>query len=151
MEAVFGRHQGEIRSVSGIYGSADEGDNEFAAIRGDGEGFAREEGRRRYRQAAHPINKNFLALAGPRMGASSQGRGGFNSTGGVVGARADSLSPNAPRKYREKIPRSDILFQFGCTFVGNFMRELARHNVIALCEIALALGVSNLELFKPER
>jgi hypothetical protein len=46
METVFGRHQAEIRSVSGIYGSAYEGDNEFAAIRGDVEAFAREEGRR---------------------------------------------------------------------------------------------------------
>jgi methylmalonyl-CoA mutase len=46
MEAVFGRHRAEIRSVSGIYGSAYEGDNEFAAIRGEVEAFAREEGRR---------------------------------------------------------------------------------------------------------
>ncbi|HEX3664973.1 MAG TPA: hypothetical protein VHU23_07060 [Rhizomicrobium sp.] len=46
MEAVFGRHQAEIRSVSGIYGSAYEGNNEFAAIRGDVEAFAHEEGRR---------------------------------------------------------------------------------------------------------
>src|SRR5580692_6541539 len=46
MESVFGRHQAEIRSVSGVYGSAWEGDNEFAAIRGDVEAFAREEGRR---------------------------------------------------------------------------------------------------------
>ncbi|HEX4159224.1 MAG TPA: hypothetical protein VHY79_12165 [Rhizomicrobium sp.] len=46
IESVFGRHQAEIRSVSGVYGSAYEGDNEFAAIRGDVEAFAREEGRR---------------------------------------------------------------------------------------------------------
>jgi hypothetical protein len=46
METVFGRHQAEIRSVSGIYGSAYESDNEFAAIRGEVEAFAREEGRR---------------------------------------------------------------------------------------------------------
>jgi methylmalonyl-CoA mutase len=46
MESVFGRYRAEIRSVSGIYGSAYEGDNEFAAIRGDVEAFAREEGRR---------------------------------------------------------------------------------------------------------
>jgi hypothetical protein len=46
MESVFGRHQAEIRSVSGIYGSAYEGDNEFAAIRGEVEAFARKEGRR---------------------------------------------------------------------------------------------------------
>ena len=46
METVFGRYRAEIRSVSGIYGSAYEGDNEFAAIRGEVEGFAKEEGRR---------------------------------------------------------------------------------------------------------
>jgi methylmalonyl-CoA mutase len=46
METVFGRYRAEIRSVSGVYGGAFEGDNEFAAIRGDIETFAREEGRR---------------------------------------------------------------------------------------------------------
>jgi methylmalonyl-CoA mutase len=46
MEKVFGRHRAEIRSISGVYGGAYEGDNEFAAIRGDVEAFAREEGRR---------------------------------------------------------------------------------------------------------
>jgi methylmalonyl-CoA mutase len=46
MESVFGRHRAEIRAVSGVYGSAFEGDNEFAAIRGEVEAFAREEGRR---------------------------------------------------------------------------------------------------------
>ena len=46
MESVFGRYRAEIRSVSGVYGSAYEGDNEFAAIRGEVETFAREEGRR---------------------------------------------------------------------------------------------------------
>ncbi|HEX9159179.1 MAG TPA: methylmalonyl-CoA mutase [Rhizomicrobium sp.] len=46
MESVFGRYRAETRSVSGVYGAAYEGDNEFAAIRGDVEAFAREEGRR---------------------------------------------------------------------------------------------------------
>jgi methylmalonyl-CoA mutase len=46
MEKVFGRYRAEIRSISGVYGGAYEGDNEFAAIRGDVEAFAREEGRR---------------------------------------------------------------------------------------------------------
>ena len=46
MEKVFGRHRAEIRSISGVYGGAYEGDNEFAAIRGDVEAFAKEEGRR---------------------------------------------------------------------------------------------------------
>ena len=46
MEKVFGRHRAEIRSISGVYGGAYEGDNAFAAIRGDVETFAKEEGRR---------------------------------------------------------------------------------------------------------
>ncbi len=46
MEKVFGRHRAEIRSISGVYGGQYEGDNAFAAIRGDVETFAREEGRR---------------------------------------------------------------------------------------------------------
>jgi methylmalonyl-CoA mutase len=46
MEKVFGRHRAEIRSISGVYGGAYEGDNEFAAIRDDVETFARDEGRR---------------------------------------------------------------------------------------------------------
>ncbi|MGH6888606.1 MAG: methylmalonyl-CoA mutase [Rhizomicrobium sp.] len=46
LEMVFGRYRAEIRSVSGIYGGAWAGDNVFAAIRGDVETFAREEGRR---------------------------------------------------------------------------------------------------------
>jgi methylmalonyl-CoA mutase len=46
MENKFGRFRAEIRSIAGVYGSAYEGDNAFAAIRGDVEAFAREEGRR---------------------------------------------------------------------------------------------------------
>ncbi len=46
MEKVFGRHSAQIRSISGVYGGAYEGDNEFAAIRGEIEAFARDEGRR---------------------------------------------------------------------------------------------------------
>ena len=46
MENVFGRHRAEIRAISGVYGGAYEGDNEFAAIRGEVEQFAKEEGRR---------------------------------------------------------------------------------------------------------
>jgi methylmalonyl-CoA mutase len=46
MEAVFGRYRAQIRSVSGVYGSAYEGDNEFQALRGEVEAFARAEGRR---------------------------------------------------------------------------------------------------------
>jgi methylmalonyl-CoA mutase len=46
MEKVFGRHRAEIRSITGVYGHAYEGDNEFAAIHGDVDAFAKEEGRR---------------------------------------------------------------------------------------------------------
>jgi methylmalonyl-CoA mutase len=46
MEKVFGRHRAEIRSISGVYGGAYEGDNEFAAIIGEVEQFAKDEGRR---------------------------------------------------------------------------------------------------------
>jgi len=46
MEKVFGRHRAEIRSISGVYGGAYDGDNAFAAIRADVESFAKEEGRR---------------------------------------------------------------------------------------------------------
>jgi methylmalonyl-CoA mutase len=46
MESVFGRHRAEIRSIAGVYGAAYEGDNEFGAIRGEIEAFAKEEGRR---------------------------------------------------------------------------------------------------------
>jgi methylmalonyl-CoA mutase len=46
MEKVFGRHSAQIRSISGVYGAAYEGDNAFAAIRDDVELFAKEEGRR---------------------------------------------------------------------------------------------------------
>ena len=46
MEKVFGRHQAEVRSISGVYGAAYEGDEGFARIRKEIELFAREEGRR---------------------------------------------------------------------------------------------------------
>ena len=46
MEEVFGRHRAEIRSISGVYGAAYEGDEGFAAIQRDIEAFAAAEGRR---------------------------------------------------------------------------------------------------------
>ncbi len=46
MEEVFGRHQAEIRSISGVYGAAYEGNEEFAAIRKAVDDFADEQGRR---------------------------------------------------------------------------------------------------------
>ncbi|MEO0682139.1 MAG: methylmalonyl-CoA mutase [Pseudomonadota bacterium] len=46
MEAEFGRHRAEVRTLSGVYGAAYEGDEGFAAIQADVEAFAEEEGRR---------------------------------------------------------------------------------------------------------
>jgi methylmalonyl-CoA mutase len=46
MEAVFGRHRAEIRSISGVYAAAYEGDEAFAQIRERVEAFAAAEGRR---------------------------------------------------------------------------------------------------------
>ncbi len=46
MEKAFGRHKAEIRTLSGVYGAAYEGDADFAAIQQEVEDFAREEGRR---------------------------------------------------------------------------------------------------------
>ncbi|MEO6318732.1 MAG: methylmalonyl-CoA mutase [Acidimicrobiales bacterium] len=46
METVFGRHKAEIRSITGVYGSAFEGDDDFRAIVADVAAFAGVEGRR---------------------------------------------------------------------------------------------------------
>jgi methylmalonyl-CoA mutase len=46
MEKVFGRHRAEVKTLSGVYGAAYEGDEGFAAIQKDVEKFAEEEGRR---------------------------------------------------------------------------------------------------------
>ncbi|HEV7370359.1 methylmalonyl-CoA mutase [Arenibaculum sp.] len=46
LEAVFGRHKAVIRSVSGVYGAAYQGDDDFRRIQGEVEAFAEEEGRR---------------------------------------------------------------------------------------------------------
>ena len=46
MEAVFGRHRAEVRSISGVYGAAYQGDEGFTAIQSDIEAFAEAEGRR---------------------------------------------------------------------------------------------------------
>ena len=46
MEAVFGRHKAEIRSISGVYGAAYEGDEDFDEVRRAVSEFAEEEGRR---------------------------------------------------------------------------------------------------------
>ncbi|SIS56835.1 methylmalonyl-CoA mutase [Phaeovulum vinaykumarii] len=46
MEKVFGRHRAEVRTLSGVYGAAYEGDEGFAKIQQDVEDFAVREGRR---------------------------------------------------------------------------------------------------------
>lgn len=46
METEFGRHKAEIKSVSGVYGSAYDGDADFAALTKDIEAFQTSEGRR---------------------------------------------------------------------------------------------------------
>jgi methylmalonyl-CoA mutase len=46
LEKVFTRHRATIRSVTGIYGSAYDGDSGFAKIKAEIAEFAREEGRR---------------------------------------------------------------------------------------------------------
>ena len=46
LEKVYGRHRAVTRSVSGVYGSAYEGDEGFEMIKQDVEAFAEEEGRR---------------------------------------------------------------------------------------------------------
>ncbi len=46
MEAAFGRHRAEVRTLAGVYGAAYEGDEGFAAIQREVEDFADSEGRR---------------------------------------------------------------------------------------------------------
>jgi len=46
LEKVWGRHRAEVRSVSGVYGSVYEGDEEFDSVRREVEAFSAEEGRR---------------------------------------------------------------------------------------------------------
>ncbi len=46
MEKVFGRHQATVRSISGVYGAAYEGDEDYAAVVEDVETFATDHGRR---------------------------------------------------------------------------------------------------------
>jgi methylmalonyl-CoA mutase len=46
MEKVFGRHRAEIRSISGVYGKAYEGDADFAFVQREVERFEADAGRR---------------------------------------------------------------------------------------------------------
>ncbi len=74
LEAVYGRHAAEIRSVSGVYGKAYEGDEGFAAIKADVEAFAAEEGRRprmlvvKMGQDGHDRGAKVIATAFADMG-----------------------------------------------------------------------------------
>jgi methylmalonyl-CoA mutase len=46
LEQVYSRYRAEIRSVSGVYGGAYQGDDEFDAVRREVEAFAQQDGRR---------------------------------------------------------------------------------------------------------
>ncbi|WP_085910092.1 methylmalonyl-CoA mutase [Kiloniella majae] len=46
LEKVYGRHRAVNRSISGVYGSAYDGDDDFARIQGEVDAFAEQEGRR---------------------------------------------------------------------------------------------------------
>ena len=46
MEKTFGRHRAEVKTLSGVYGAAYDGDADFAAIQADVEDFAKQQGRR---------------------------------------------------------------------------------------------------------
>ncbi len=74
MEKVFGRHSAEIRSITGVYGSVYEGDEDFAEIREEVEKFAAEEGRRprlmvaKLGQDGHDRGAKVIATAFADMG-----------------------------------------------------------------------------------
>jgi methylmalonyl-CoA mutase len=74
MEDVFGRHRADIRSISGVYASAYEGDDVFAAIRADVARFAAEEGRQprilvaKMGQDGHDRGAKVIATAFADMG-----------------------------------------------------------------------------------
>ncbi|MEO1328857.1 MAG: methylmalonyl-CoA mutase [Pseudomonadota bacterium] len=74
MEKVYGRHAAEIRSVSGVYGKAYEGDEGFEAIQADVTAFAKEEGRRprmlvvKMGQDGHDRGAKVIATAFADMG-----------------------------------------------------------------------------------
>ncbi len=46
LESVFTRHRAEVRTISGVYGGAHEGDEAFEAVQAKVEAFAKAEGRR---------------------------------------------------------------------------------------------------------
>src|SRR3546814_2050846 len=71
MEAVFGRHKAEIRSISGVYGAAYEGDAGFDEVRRSVEAFESEQGRR------------------PRILVAKMGQDGHDRGAKVVGTRSE--------------------------------------------------------------
>ena len=81
MEEVFGRHRAEIRSISGVYGAAYEGDEGFAAVQQDIAAFAAAEGRR------------------PRMLVAKMGQDGHDR-----GAKVDRHRVRRPRLRRRRRP-----------------------------------------------
>jgi methylmalonyl-CoA mutase len=66
MEAVFGRHKAEVRSIHGVYGAAYEDDERYAALLARVEDFASTEGRR------------------PRMLVAKMGQDGHDRGGKVI-------------------------------------------------------------------
>src|ERR687898_225733 len=46
MESVFSRHRAEVRSISGVYGAAFEGDERYGQVQAQVDAFAEAEGRR---------------------------------------------------------------------------------------------------------
>ena len=74
MEDVFGRHKAEVKSVSGVYGAAYEGDEGFAKLESDIRAFAEKEGRRprllvvKMGQDGHDRGAKVIATAFADMG-----------------------------------------------------------------------------------
>jgi methylmalonyl-CoA mutase len=66
MEAVFGRHKAEVRSIHGVYGAAYEDDERYAALLARVDGFAEAHGRR------------------PRMLVAKMGQDGHDRGGKVI-------------------------------------------------------------------
>ena len=74
IESVFGRHRAEVRTLSGIYGAAYEGDEDFQSIKHDMDQFAEREGRRprmlvvKMGQDGHDRGAKVIATAFADMG-----------------------------------------------------------------------------------
>ncbi|MEE8314438.1 MAG: methylmalonyl-CoA mutase [Myxococcota bacterium] len=74
LEKVYGRHRAEIRSVSGVYAAAYQGDEDFEALRADIEDFVEDEGRQprilvaKLGQDGHDRGAKVIATAFADMG-----------------------------------------------------------------------------------